>query len=588
MSDQEDIRGKAIVDEIPVPVEILLGIMQQLQAMNSKLEASTVPSSKTGLREQTRYGRVQMNQETTAYQKVLFRKWDLPYFNGCNVQIWLNCVKRFFKVNRLTDEEKLQLVSLHMEGPALGWFIYTEENFGFGHWLVFRQHFEKRYHFSNRSLCNQLMSLKQTGTVSEYRSEFEDLCAFLSHVPPDIQETAYFRGLKPAIRVELNKYRPDGIQEMMDYSIEAESNLAILEEEERVTLTATVSYKPHNFTLPRENFSNKGEGLHSAQASRVTQNPLRGDTSHKGNKKKFTKLSTEEFLQRKERGLCYHCNDQYTPGHRCQKKLSIYMLEEEVEEVEQPLTEEDFMQLDEGPLMTGELMSLQKLSTDTGPKHGSFRLWGEIYNQKVTILIDGGATNNFIRPTIIQRLKIPVHPYHKFSIAMGDGHCRQTAGICLNLPIAFQGLVFKQNLVPFPLGSCDLILGVPWLKTLGWFHCNYHHLMLKFTWKGQIHTTISDPELNSLRYSQFYIDQANQEWKNAIHQIVDQEGAPSKGGAVVIISSQAIFPFPVCSNYISYSDIENPWIANCFDTKGVSCSLTKGEGCAHSDLTNHV
>ncbi|XP_078443745.1 uncharacterized protein LOC144713125 [Wolffia australiana] len=498
MEDSVD-KGKAKCDEVPVPAEILTGILQQLKLMNSKLETNPTAPSKPVQKEGQRYGRVQMLQDTSSDQKHLFRKGDLPYFNGTNAQMWLNCVERFFKINKLVEDEKLQLVSLHMEGPAQGWFIYTEENFGFENWLGFRHYFEKRYKFSARSLCTQLMNLRQRGTVSEYRSEFEDLVAFLSHVPNDIQETAYLNGLKPEVRIELNKYRPFGIQDIMDYSLEAESNLATLDEQGRqdraITHLPRANYNNNN---PRPMVTNRGEGRHQQQP-REAPIPTRNEVFLRENKKKITRLSPEEFLHRKEKGLCFNCNDKYTPGHRCNKKLSIYMLQEDIEvEEDQPITEEDLMQLDEVPLFGGEIMAIQGNKVDTGLKPASFRLWGKLYDYKVRVLIDGGATYNFLRPSVIQQLNIQVRPYHKFSIALGNGFCQQTEGICWNLPIKFQGLCFKQNFIPFPLGICDMILGIPWLKTLGWFHCNYHHLMLKFYWDGRVHTIISDPELNSL------------------------------------------------------------------------------------------
>ncbi|XP_078429554.1 uncharacterized protein LOC144701690 [Wolffia australiana] len=465
MEDEVD-KGKAKCEDVPVPAEILIGILQQLKAMNSKLEVQPATTSRRGPADPSRHGRVQVTQEPTAEQKPIFRKGDLPYFNGTNAQAWLNCVERFFKIHKLTDDEKLQLVSLHMEGIAQGWFIYTEENFGSENWLGFCHYFEKRYNFSVRSLCTQLMNLRQKGTVSEYRSEFEDLVAFLAHVPHDIQETAYLNGLKREIRVELNKYRPFGIQDIMDYSLEAESNLAILDEQGGQTRVIT--------TIPRILYNNnnqrsmgiiRGEGRPHPPQNREAQNSIRNESFQIDNKKKITKLTTEEFIQRKEKGLCYTCNEKYTPGHRCNKKLSIYMLQEDVEEEEdQPITEENLMQLDDGPLIRGEFMSINSSKVDTGLSPASFRLWGELYNPRVSLLIDGGATYNFIKPKVIQALSIQVSPYHKFSISLGDGFRRMTEGICLNIPITFQ-------------------------------------------------------ELNSLRYSKFEVDQTHQEWEESIQHI---------------------------------------------------------------------
>ncbi|XP_078435645.1 uncharacterized protein LOC144706521 [Wolffia australiana] len=371
------------------------------------------------------------------------------------------------------------------------------------------------------------MNLKQTGTVSEYRSEFEDLVAFLSHIPADVQESAYLKGLKPEVRVELNKYRPSGIQDIMDYSLEAEINLAILDGQEQPAPVVQPAPRPALNNYQRSVVAGRGEGPAQRHPPREAPNPIRQEIPLKENRKRLTRLSPEEFLQRRERGLCYNCNERYTPGHRCQKKLSIYMLQEDVEEEEQPITEEDLMQLDEAPLIRGEFMSIQGSKVVTGPRPAPFRLWGRLYNQRVTILIDGGATFNFIKPKVIQQLKIQVTPYHKFSITLGDGFRRQTEGVCLNLPIEMQGLTFTQNFIPFPLGSCDIILGVPWLKTLGWFHCNYHHLMIKFYLDGQVHTIISDPELNALRFTKFAIDQAHQEWEESMTYINDAKDQPA-------------------------------------------------------------
>ena len=39
------------------------------------------------------------------------------------------------------------------------------------------------------------------------------------------------------------------------------------------------------------------------------------------------KISVEEMKARREKGLCYYCEERFTPGHRC-KKMQIYSIAE--------------------------------------------------------------------------------------------------------------------------------------------------------------------------------------------------------------------------------------------------------------------
>ena len=46
------------------------------------------------------------------------------------------------------------------------------------------------------------------------------------------------------------------------------------------------------------------------------------------------KLTEQEIQKRREKGLCFSCNEKFGPGHRCNKELNIILVEEE-EEAEQ-------------------------------------------------------------------------------------------------------------------------------------------------------------------------------------------------------------------------------------------------------------
>lgn len=47
------------------------------------------------------------------------RKLEIPIFTGKDAIDWIFCVERYFKVNRLRKEEKVDAVVVYLEGKAL-------------------------------------------------------------------------------------------------------------------------------------------------------------------------------------------------------------------------------------------------------------------------------------------------------------------------------------------------------------------------------------------------------------------------------------------------------------------------------------
>lgn len=46
----------------------------------------------------------------------------------------------------------------------------------------------------------------------------------------------------------------------------------------------------------------------------------------------FKKLTEEEYQRRQEKGICFRCDEKFTPGHRCKnKQLNVLILSEEAE-----------------------------------------------------------------------------------------------------------------------------------------------------------------------------------------------------------------------------------------------------------------
>ena len=125
----------------------------------------------------------------------------------------------------------------------------------------------------------------------------------------------------------------------------------------------------------------------------------------------FKRLIEAKIMDRRARGLCYRCNEKYMPGHRCRQRN---LQEEEdlttIEGLEG--TEGNFFGErkargeTEGSQIVGVGLSLSSVVGLTSPK--IMKLQGAIGEQPVVILIDSGATHNFISLGLVQKMAIPI------------------------------------------------------------------------------------------------------------------------------------------------------------------------------------
>ena len=118
----------------------------------------------------------------------------------------------------------------------------------------------------------------------------------------------------------------------------------------------------------------------------------------------------------------------------------------------------------------------------------------------MVILLDCGATHNFIAQQLIEELQISVRS-KKFSVTLGDGQKVNGMGVCKNVEIELHEILFKQNFLPFNLGHIDVILGIEWLQTLGEVKANWGVQTMKFRWEGNQVVLQGDPSLSQMEAS---------------------------------------------------------------------------------------
>lgn len=108
-------------------------------------------------------------------------------------------------------------------------------------------------------------------------------------------------------------------------------------------------------------------------------------------------------------------------------------------------------------------LSLNSLVGISSPR--TMKLQGMVQTEKVTVMIDSGATHNFISDKVIRRLGLSTVKTHSYGVVTGTGMMVQGVGICRGVKLQIQDVTVVTDFLPLELGSAD----VTWASS-GWRH----------------------------------------------------------------------------------------------------------------------
>nr|GMD23239.1 glyceraldehyde-3-phosphate dehydrogenase 2, cytosolic [Ipomoea batatas] len=145
------------------------------------------------------------------------------------------------------------------------------------------------------------------------------------------------------------------------------------------------------------------------------------------------------------------------------------------------------------PLALLEL-PLTAMGRTGGPKTLKFR--GQIAGQNIVIMVDSGASLNYISHRLTTILPIPPEPTTPFAAQLADGRLVEINRKYSQLHVGLGHIAMPIDCFVFPLGGVDLILGVAWLEGLGNVMVNWANLTMTFRSGDILITLVGDPSLD--------------------------------------------------------------------------------------------
>ncbi|XP_019425047.1 PREDICTED: uncharacterized protein LOC109333920 [Lupinus angustifolius] len=455
--------------------------MDQIQRALQQILLNTSPTDGS-----TSNSGTSMAAQTRAQFPVKEISLGFPHFDGTtSVLEWIFKAEKFFNYHNTPDLSRVDIAAMHFEKDVVPWFQMLHRISAISSWLDLTRAMESQFGPSPYDCpMSELFKLTQTGSISVYYLKFMALANRSIGLSDEALLNCFVGGLHKEIKRDVVAMAPPTLLRAVA--------LARLYEERYTSVpkafnsTYTHKYSP----ISSQTVGNVTNSIGSSKPMLKSTNsgllptPV-GPSLRNSNVKR---ISPAEMQLRREKGLCYFCDDKFTFNHKCPNRQLLFLqLEDDAGEstisVEVPQDEQ----------VIDHHLSLNALKGGLGI--GTIRFVAHIDKLPITVLIDGGSSDNFLQPRIVKFLKLPTEPAPRFKVMVGNGNYMSAEGVIQELKVHAQGNFFQLPVFLLPILGADLILGACWLKTIGPHIADYEALQLKFMWQGKFTSLRGDPEL---------------------------------------------------------------------------------------------
>ncbi|XP_073035559.1 uncharacterized protein [Primulina eburnea] len=539
------------LDNIDRAVEGLLSLKVMMEQILKTRGGATVVSNEGGGqpgdeseahgKEESAARQVGVREEATEEVRMALKKIELPVFEGEDPMGWLGRMEQYFEVHETPRDCRLKLAYICMHGTTVHWFRWVKVRIPNIGWDRFAEEWIKRFSGFDANPFELMASLNQEQqSVDAYIERFEMLIAQLGEVQED-QSLGYFMsGLREEIRRRMIVHAPRTVDHAMMLARGLERELygmAVDRGRNKFGLGLGSTVKPvanmgwtnqapmherdrnKHYPSTHSNMRTSNPGEQKTRSPPTPQSYGGGSRGYPGSggggmmmrapdqkNRDGRVVSHQEFLHRREKGLCFRCGEPYHPMHRCANKtLRVTILAEdegedgEWEQVElEEKNEEARREVEEMGETRAECHTLELplYSVNGINQPQTLKMRARVAGREVVAMVDSGASHNFVSNELINQLGLVVDKNVFFGVCLGDG-CRVSCqGVCRDLVADMGQCQIQIDGYLFELGGIDMILGVDWLRTLGDVLLNWAKMEMRFSWRDQTVTLKGDPSLS--------------------------------------------------------------------------------------------
>ncbi|KAK2974937.1 hypothetical protein RJ640_009219 [Escallonia rubra] len=243
---------------------------------------------------------------------------------------WVRKAEKYFDFNPVDEQYKVSFASVHFDGQAEFWYGTYIKARGKVSWPNFARDLHARFSSLFReSVIGEFHKLRQTTTVEQYYNDFETLRSILvsegSKFEEDYFIQSFISGLKDEIRLEVEKFDVEDFSRAIFLARKQEASLNNAWHHPRtIARTQSTPINTSPAKLPPNSPSWKSKPIQTNPPAPPQKALL--PTPNQAPTQKFTRGF---FDERRKRGLCYWCDEVFTPAHSCKHRQVLMLVVDE-------------------------------------------------------------------------------------------------------------------------------------------------------------------------------------------------------------------------------------------------------------------
>lgn len=153
-----------------------------------------------------------------------------------------------------------------------------------------------------------------------------------------------------------------------------------------------------------------------------------------------------------------------------------------------------------------------------GSRDHLLMLKGIVKGQEVMCMVDSGAAHNFLDEDFVVKEGLQIEDFSIFNVMLVDGSKISCTRRIPRLSIQLDDYTFDDKLYAVGIKGTKIVLGVPWLKSLGRHIQDFNNMEVEFTHEGKqivLRATKSvNPQVVVAKCMQTYLDDERHELPN--------------------------------------------------------------------------